>query len=123
MKTRRTPKAPTMHPTQQRYALALAAYETALAAANREAREAPRGAPVEVQRAADAAYDAARARHRVDELQMAMHAAAEAMIVDRTEALCRQFPERAAEIRETRALAKRYPLHAHKLVDLCFRAA
>jgi hypothetical protein len=45
------------------------------------------------------------------------------MVDDRCEALARVYPARAAEIRETRELARKRPAHWSRVVDLCFRAA
>lgn len=119
----RTTKTTTMHPTQRRYALARAAYETALAAAHRAATEPGPDASDEVRAAADLAYEVARARHRVDDLAIALRRAEETMVDDRCEALARVYPARAAEIRETRELARKRPAHWSRVVDLCFRAA
>ena len=122
-KTRRTSKTPTMHPTQHDYALALAAYETALAAAHHETTEPGADASDETRAAADLAYEVARARHHVDDLAIALRRAEEAMVADRCAALARVYPARAAEIRETRELARKRPAYWSRVVDLCFRAA
>jgi hypothetical protein len=111
----------TMCPSQRRYALARALYETAIASAHREAPDAPRGASAEDSLAADARYDAARERHNVDGLALALRAAEVAMVEDRCKALARVYPAQASTIRETREMAARSATHWARIVDLCFR--
>ena len=118
-----TETAPEMSPSQRRYALALAAYETAINAACADAPDAPEGASIDEVMAADARYEAARERYQVDALAAAARAAEVAMVADRCDALARVYPEHAATIRETQEKAPRQSDHWLRLVDLCFRAA
>lgn len=113
--------APEMAPSQRRYALALAAFETAINAACAAAPDAPEGASIDEVLAADARYEAARERYQVDALAAEARAAEVAMVEDRCAALARVYPDRAAIIQETREKAARRSDHWIRLVDLCFR--
>lgn len=112
---------PEMSPSQRRYAVAMAAYETAIDAACDDAPDAPAGASIAEVMAADARYETARERHNVDALAAEARAAETAMVADRCDALARVYPEHAATIRETREKAARSSDHWIRIVDLCFR--
>ena len=113
-----------MNATQTAYAIALAAYETAVNAATAEGPTLAADATDAEWEAADDAYEAARVRHNVAALRDALRAATDAMVTDRTEALCRVYPKRAAEIRTTREQAMRLGGDfAARIIDMSFRAA
>lgn len=111
-----------MHDTQRLYAIAKAAYETALAAYSAEVEALKLDWDADFDAANDA-DEAVRAKHQIDALREALRAAEDAMIDWSAAQAARAFPVEAVRVAETVAQARRNPRFRDRLIDLAFRLA